>query len=145
MSTEINIEEIMQEIRENIKQRGYEQEILSFDDVKLSPSAIKPTSGFSADDLIQEVDYMNRNWCNAYAVPISSKNPVAVLIKKVMQKLTNFIVFPIVNFQNEYNASNVRCVNQMKEYIAEMEEYKAKIEKLEKELKQVKAQLEAKK
>ena len=140
MSTEINIEEIMQEIRQNIKDRGYEEETLSFEDVKLSQSAIQASAGFSADDLMHEINYLNGNWCNNYAVPTAGRNPIMVIIKKVVQKLTNFIVFPIVNFQNAYNASNVRCVNQMREYIAEMEGYKARIEQLEKEVEYLKGQ-----
>lgn len=140
MNNEINIEEIMKEIRQNIKDRGYDKEPLSFEDVEISKAAIQSEGVYNAEEFLHEIDYLNHNWCNSYMVPISSSNPAVVFIKKVIRKLTNFIIFPIVNFQNAYNASNVKCMNQMKEYIAEMESYKNKIAQLEEELKQIREQ-----
>ena len=138
MHNEINIEEIMSEIRENIKERGYDKEPLSFEEVAVSKPVLQGESEYDAEEFNREIEYLNYNWSNTYQVPISGGNPIGVFIKKVIRKLTRFIVFPIVNFQNAYNASNVRCLKQIKEYMAEMEEYKVRIAKLEKEIEELK-------
>ena len=52
--------------------------------------------------------------------------------------MTRFIVAPLVDSQNAYNVSNVKCMNQISEFISEMEQYKTRIEQLEKELKELK-------
>jgi len=39
MNNDINIEEIMEEIRQNIKERGYDREPLSFEEVEM-PQAV---------------------------------------------------------------------------------------------------------
>ena len=134
MNKEINIEEIMEEIRANIKERGYDKEPLSFEEIEVSKPVIQGNSGYNAEELMSELGYLNRNWNNSIHAPINSRNSLATFVKKVIRKCTRFIVFPIVNFQNAYNASNVRCINQIKEYMAELEQYKTRVEKLEKEI-----------
>lgn len=138
MNNEINVEEIMEEIRQNIRERGYDKEPLSFEEVQVSKPAIVADGGYSADQFLYELGYINHNWNNNFQVPVTGRNLLAVFIKKVIRKLTRFIVFPIVNFQNSYNGSNVRCMNQIKEYMAEMDVYKQRIEQLEKEIEYIK-------
>ena len=138
MNNEINIEEIMKEIRQNIKERGYDKEPLSFEDVTISEPAVQEGAQFSMDEFLTELNYMNRGWNNSFNVPVEGGNPIAVFVKKMIRKCTRFIVFPIVNFQNAYNVSNVRCMNQVKEYVFLLEEYTKKIEQLEKEVEELK-------
>lgn len=138
MNNEINIEEIMNEIRQNIKERGYDKEPLSFEDVVISEPAVQSAGHFSMDEFITELNYLNRNWNNALNAPVESSNAVAVFVKKLIRKCTRFIVFPIVNFQNAYNVSNVRCINQLKEYVVLLEGYTKRIEQLEKEVEELK-------
>lgn len=141
MENNINIEDIMTEIRQNIKDRGYDKEPLSFEEVEMSKPVLLSGGGYNAEELIHELEYMNHNWCNTFNVPISGGNPFSVFIRKVIRKCTRFIVFPIVNFQNAYNVSSIRCINQIKEYMAELETYKARVDQLEKELKDIKSKL----
>lgn len=142
MEKEINVEEIMEEIRKNIQERGYDKEPLSFEDVQIPHAALQGDVGYNADEFIYELNYLNHNWNNNIQVPIVARNAVTNFIKKLIRKCTQFIIFPIVNFQNAYNVSNVRCLNQVKEYIAEMECYKQRIEQLEKEIKELKRNTE---
>jgi len=137
-NNDINIEEIMEEIRQNIKERGYDREPLSFEEVEMPQAVLQRGEGYQAEEFMSELDFMNHNCLNQFHVPIASRNPFSVFIKKVIRKVSRFIVFPLVNFQNAYNVSNLRCMNQVKEYMAELEEYKAKIDRLEKELKEIK-------
>ena len=138
MNNEINVEEIMKEIRQNIKDRGYDKEPLSFEDVVISEPAVQEDVKFNIDEFFSQLNYMNRNWNNSLNASIESRNAVGVLVKKIIRKCTRFIVFPIVNFQNAYNVSNVRCINQIKEYILLLEEYRKKIEQLEREVENLK-------
>lgn len=138
MNTEINIEEIMSEIRKNIRERGYDKEPLSFEDIVLSEPAVQGDNNFSMTEFLTELNYMNRNYNNSLNVPVESRSSIGVFVKKVIRKCTRFIVFPIVNFQNAFNVSNVRCINQLKAYITLLEDYTRRIEQLEKEVAELK-------
>lgn len=141
MGNDINIEEIMQEIRQNIKDKGYDKEPVSFEEIEMPQGAVSGGEGYQADVLLSELEYLNHNYYNQFHVPINGGNPFAVLIKKVIRKLTRFLVVPLVEFQNQYNASSLRCMNQMKEYITELETYQSRVEELEKELDAIKGKL----
>ncbi len=138
MDNEINIQEIMNDIIDSIKERNYDKEALDFEEIILSESAIFHDAGYCEEELMSEMKYLNHNWNNFYHMSTDNGNPVAVFLKRIIRKCTYFIVSPVVDFQNSYNASNVRCLHQMKEYIAQMEEYKQRVEKLEEELKTLK-------
>lgn len=138
MSNEINVEQIMAEIRNNIQERGYEQLPVEFEEIAIDKPAMQLGTAFDAEDFKQEVEYLNYNWNNPFQVPVSGGKRLAVFVKKMISKCTRFIVFPIVNYQNAYNASNARCMIQIKEYMAELDVYKAKVDALEKELQALK-------
>ncbi len=140
MSTEINIEEIMKEIRQNIKDRGYDKEPISFDEIEMPKAVMQNGEKYDEEVLLSELDFLMHNCSNSFHVPVNGRNPFTVFIKKVIRKLTRFIVIPLVDFQNAYNVSNLKCINQMKAYMAELEEYKTKIDKLENELKEMKGE-----
>lgn len=134
MEKEINLKEIMQEAQKKAEERGYHEELIEFERLPLSRPLLQMGTGFDTDDLMAEIEYMNGNWNNPTSVPIAGRNKLIILFKKVVFKCTRFIFFPLVNFQNSYNASNVKCINQIREYMAEMEKYKKRIEVLEKEV-----------
>lgn len=138
MNEGINIEEIMKEIRQNIKDRGYEKDPVSFEEIEMKNSVLKIGTGYDSDEFINELEFMDSNCTTSFHVPIAGGNPVSVFIKKVIRKLTRFIVAPLVESQNAYNVSNLKCMNQVSEYISEMEKYKERIVQLEKELKEIK-------
>lgn len=138
MSENINIEEIMKEIRQNIKDRGYDKVPVSFEEIEMKSSVLKIGTGYNSDEFINELEFLDGNCTTSFHVPIAGGNPIFVFIKKVIRKMTRFIVAPLVDFQNAYNVSNLKCMNQVSEYISEMEKYKSRIEQLEKELKEMK-------
>ena len=135
--TEINVEEIMEEIRTNIRERGYDKIPLSFEDIPLSRPAVAGDVVYDETVLRQELQYLNQNWNNNWNVAISGGG-LRAKFKKVIRKLARFLVAPIVAFQNEYNASNVRAVQQLVAYIETIEEYKARVEELEKQVAELK-------
>lgn len=142
-TSEINVEEIMEQIRENIKERGYDKIPLSFEDIKISEPVMRGTVKYDPNSFNKEMSYLNNNWNNDWNIPVSGGG-MRAKFKKVVRKLTRFIVAPIVSFQNEYNASNVRLLMQMSGYITEMEAYKLRIEELEKQVAELQKEKEAK-
>lgn len=137
---EINVEEIMEEIRKKIDERGYDNDPLEFEQITLSnsASAFQKDGIFNARELAEESEYLNRNWNNPINISVSGRNKVITLFKKIVFKCTRFIFLPLVDFQNAYNASNARCIIQINDCVLEMEQYKKRVEELEKEVAQLK-------
>ncbi len=129
----INIEEIMQEIKSDIKAKGYTNDCLSFDDVVVDVSSMNAVT-FDRIKFNEDLYTANHEWqVNAYRV--LQGNAIVVFFKKVIRKLVYFFVEPIVMAQNGYNASVVRMMNQMSCYIdeqnKEIEELKKRLAELE--------------
>ena len=103
----INIEEIMAEIKQSIKDQGLTADMLSFEDV---PYRKNVQSGSASEAL----DYVSTHY---YIQPYKELqgNPVKVFIKKVIRKLTKFYVEPVVFEQNDFNANAVTVMKSLTE------------------------------
>ena len=103
----INIEEIMAEIKQSIKEQELTADMLSFEDV---PYKKKAQSGSASEAL----DYVSTHY---YIQPYKELqgNPVKVFIKKVIRKLTKFYVEPVVFEQNDFNANAVTVMKSLSE------------------------------
>ena len=134
----INIEEIMAEIKRDIKEKGLSGDMLSFEDV---PYRKTPQAGGSVSEALE---YLNSN----YAVQPYKElkgNPVKTLFKKIIRKMMKFYIEPAVEDQNAVNSSIVTVLNGLAENSAEkaaagnemlelrQKELMLRIEKLEKE------------
>ena len=107
MENTINIEEIMAEIKQKIKEQGLTADMLSFEDVPYKKNA---QSGSASEAL----DYVSTHY---YIQPYKELqgNPVKVFIKKVIRKLTKFYVEPVVFEQNDFNANAVTVMKSLSE------------------------------
>ncbi len=114
----VNIEEIMKEIRMEIKAEGLNDSILSFEEVVESSEGIIDTGKFDFRFLEENLDYINANGTIA-AHRILSGNGIIVFVKKIIRKLTKFYVEPIVEDQNRFNEHTIRVLNSYKYYIDE--------------------------
>ena len=103
----INIEEIMAEIKQKIKEQGLTADMLSFEDVPYKKNA---QSGSASEAL----DYISTHY---YIQPYKELqgNPVKVFIKKVLRKLMKFYVEPVVFEQNDFNANAVTVMKSLTE------------------------------
>ena len=101
----INIEEIMAEIKQNIKDQGLTADMLSFEDVPFKKTA----QGGSASEAL---DYITSHY---YIQPYKELkgNPVKVFIKKVIRKMVKFYVEPVVFEQNDFNANAVTVMKSL--------------------------------
>lgn len=85
--TPIDVEKIMAEIRSEI-----------------------PPEEEHWDEFTESFQYMNNNYMIPSESSLGSLN-IKNFFKRVVRKLTRFIITPIVSMQNQFNASVVRCVN----------------------------------
>ncbi len=129
----INVEEIMNKIRQNIKDRGYaeEEKINNFDF----------TPKISEDDNFRyDIDVLNRVWNINLEREILSRNKLFTFVKKVIRKLTRWYVAPMIQDQITFNSYAVRTINNLnkqnekiRQILDEKDERIKKLEKIEKE------------
>ena len=142
MDNTLNIEEIMQEIRNEIKEKGLSSDMLSFEDISYSngTNGSKSLSQEATDSL----GYINLNY-NIQSYRVLEGSAIKTFIKKVIRKLTKFYVEPVVFDQNVFNAHVVRVINSMHEILStETDEQKAvnnRIETLELKQKELSKQI----
>ncbi|MBR2474576.1 MAG: hypothetical protein IKB51_06065 [Clostridia bacterium] len=112
---DINIEKIMDDIRAEIKEKGYTADMLSFNEVSSSVHASE-SGQFSVEEYNGVVSYLK----TAHVVPVSKPitgNPIIVFIKKLIRKFTRVTIRPVVEHQSEYNAFSARALSMVGDYI----------------------------
>lgn len=133
MADNINIEDIVKEIRNDIREKGYTSDILSFDDVVVDVSSTQYVK-FDKEKFNEEIYTINHEW-NVQAYRPLSGGKLTVFVKKVIRKFVYFFVEPIVLAQDDFNASIARTMNLMNCYIEEQNQeikhLKERIEQLE--------------
>ena len=136
--SDINIELIMQEIKAGIKEKGYTNDLLSFNDIVVDTSTMN-VSKFDKISFNEEIYTVNHTW-NVQAYRVINGSKIALFFKKVMRKMVYFFVEPIVLEQDGFNASIVRLMNQMNCYVDETKEQnlalKKQVEDLTEKIKQ---------
>ncbi len=109
----INIEEIMDEIRREIKEKGLSADMLSFEDVPCpKPEDAIKGNALDSEEIRNALIYMNGHYNVQPYKPLGG-NALVVFIKKVIRKLTKFYVEPVVFEQNTYNANTIRVLNAL--------------------------------
>lgn len=137
----INIEDIMNEIRAEIKEKGYTADMLSFSEVT-APSVVTggDINGFNSAEYQGVVAYLGANSALPLSMPLHG-NPIIVFIKKIIRKLTRVTIRPVAQHQTEYNAYTAHALNMVGGYIAAnggtqtLDELTEKIDTLELKLK----------
>lgn len=126
----INVEEIMKEIRADIKARNLSETDLKFQDVKMAENDFQMTL---LQDELKMANLYSRINLHGDVGGIGIKR----FIKRFIRKCVRFYVQPMLEQQNEFNAHCVRTLNTMNMYILENEkkirEMEEKISCLEKE------------
>ncbi len=135
----VDIEKIMKEIREEIKEKGLDKEILSFETSRPDKCG-KVYECFDNDFFEDNVENMNHACLLSPNKPLEG-NPIAVLIKKTVRKFTRFYIAPILNDQTQFNVSTTKAVNSIKYYIQEEKRDKQRIEELIKRVEALEKQL----
>lgn len=133
----INVEEIMSEIRKEIKDKGYTPEMLSFQDVNASYIG---EHTFDMETYTSAVANTNANtiikWWD-----MNLGNGIKGVVKKIIRKMVFFVLVKIVDAQNYYNEQNATAMTQVLGYIEAQENknkmYEMKIKKLESKIREL--------
>lgn len=107
-------EEIMQEIKQDIKNKGYCEKILNFREVDLHTD-ISEQECYAQDTFEEHVSNMN----HIYAVKVEHKQNVNIakrIMQKIVAKFIRFYIEPIVEEQVQYNMEVVNAMNQIRLY-----------------------------
>ncbi len=136
---QIDVKKIMEEIRNEIKEKGYSASELSFQDVAIpkvhgiygEDSAAGLAEGIVEASACQRVDLY---------YPLAG-NPVKRIIKKIIRKIVGLVLIPITLEQERYNAAMVRNMQFVQKY---MNYQQQEIEDLKKQVSELKSQIEDK-
>jgi len=125
----IDVKQIMEEIRREIKDKGYKNEDISFSDIPMSGSrSAMPYS----DQFIKNFSALReQHSVIAKRTLVSNRvfGSLIIAVKKIIRKLMSFYIEPIVADQNAINSLSVACIVEMH---LEMESMRNRIELLEK-------------
>lgn len=138
----INVEKIMQEIREQIKEKGYTNDMLSFTEVQARNVVFCEYNENTYAGILHDLGVL------AY-VPWYrdlSKNAIKGFVQKVIRKFCSFFVAPISDQQSQFNDRVAKGFGQIAGYMEQSENQinacvktiellEGKIEKLEEQIK----------
>lgn len=141
-TNKIDVEKIMQEIREDIKEKGYTNEMLSFHEVQVQTEGVNT---FNKNEYKHILHNINMN-CNVPWYRDIAQGGVIGFIKKVVRKMCAFLIAPISDQQNLFNGEVTKEFNQITGYMDEIEEqfelYKKNIELLEEKISKLETEME---
>jgi len=132
----VDIEEIMSEIRREIKEKGYKDEDILFSEIPLYSSAYGLIHSGEFED---NLGFLRANNAIAAYRPLKSNRIVGFLIiflKKIIRKLTKFYIEPIVTDQNENNRLVTACIQDL--YL-DIDEIKRSIKQIQYDVDQLKS------
>lgn len=131
--TTIDVEKIMEQIREEIRVSGADKIPLSFED---KGAAGAPATVSDGSRLGDAVEYLSYNY-EVQPYQLLTGNPVKVFIKKAIRKVAGFFFLPIVGQQNTLNFNFFLVSEAVREQQSEIEELKNVLSGLEDKVKKL--------
>ncbi|MDR2446408.1 MAG: hypothetical protein LBD58_03815 [Treponema sp.] len=128
----IDIEKILADIRKEIKDKGYTNDMLSFG-VSFNndfASVFSEADLFAPVDVQRDIENLHNHWEIVLYDPLKG-NPLSMLVKRCVRKLTHFLLEPIVFEQRLFNASVTRIITKIKGYMDANADVEARIVELE--------------
>lgn len=133
---EINVDKIMEEIREEIREKGMENHGPEFADVNLSKDFLKLPEKYDNDMMHRELVNLNGIWDTSLE-ELTSGNPVKRAVKKAIQKAVRMVVSSHVVRQTAFNASVVDSINMLNCLAKENEALREEVEGLKEQIGQL--------
>ena len=133
MSDPINIDEIMQELRNNAKNKSYPKEAVAFDAVCARKKEAEDFD-FFRELMERDVRYMDRSDYVDYDQPITGRSH---RIKKFIKSLYQFHLRPLWDAQNCFNLKAASAMSQMRNFVLQQIEQNEQMEKHLEELRKV--------
>lgn len=146
----VDIEKILQEIRQEIEEKGYTYDQLDFQDIPIPhQQKYQKYDHFDPARFAQELQQLNAFKEVQAHRPLATGIPaigfLVVFVKKVIRKLTRFYIEPIVRDQNQWNTMAVGCLQSVEAFVEQSSQEQQnlqKLEELERENRVLKVQLE---
>lgn len=127
--TEINVENIILDLKAKAREKAYKQPLKSFDEIVLFESNENfHNEPFDIDFMLKSVLKANECYYIEPEIPIAGRKS---FIKKIVKKLIGFYIKPIVIKNNEFNTYAIRSINQLRNYIYENYEYYELMKKID--------------
>lgn len=127
---QIDVEKIIEEIREEIKEKGYTKDLLSFSDSCIA-------DGINMEEILS-LAYLTRTKSQIDEYPVwgqdSFSSKIKTFIKKVIRKSVKFYVVPIVEKQNLFNEL---ASDRIVDLCRVLQEKDAQITRLQKQMKDI--------
>lgn len=132
----IDVAEIMANIRQEIADKGYTKEEISYAQALANMDGANLDKCYNRRALRTKYEYVSGHYNNPIFFELKG-NPVKVFLQKVIRRIFLFVIYPAFQFQNVFNEGVVDCIRQVRNYIEENEEVKhtpVKLARLEKQL-----------
>ena len=141
---QINVEEIMQEIRKDIADSKVQIDIMPFEDIPIPEEKTEDSESLNGLTLDQAISRLKSEYAIQYYYDMPGG--IKSVVKKVIRKSVHFVFFPIMEYQNRFNGDVVKGI----ELVGHIEKrnYKElgeRIKKLERENRRLKRLLENRK
>lgn len=140
----IDVGEIMAGIRQEIADKGYTKEEISYAQALANMDGADLDKCYNRRALRTKYEYISTHYNNPVFFELKG-NPAKVFLQKVIRRVFLFIIYPAFYFQNVFNEGVTDCIRQIKNYIEENEEVKhapVKIARLEKQIQAQQEQIE---
>ncbi len=124
----VNVIEIMEGIRNEIREKGLSNDMLSFEDIPIEPETESPSAQFDTDVLHDNTIYIKEH--ARFSLPSS------VSTSGFFNRTIHQYVGPILQWQGQFNEAEAEAMEQIERYIHEsrtnsMKELIDRIETLE--------------
>lgn len=116
---EINIEKIMEEIREDIAKRGYKDEDIDFENIT---GNVKAVLGVKTDFSEYELNHAVEGAAGVHKIEyyrMIPKGGLKSFIQRSIRKMVRFMMIPMVDQQNQFNYQMIVCMRQMEAFVKE--------------------------
>lgn len=116
---EINVEQIMQEIKEDIQKRGYTDENIDFENIT---GNVKAVLGIKTDFSAHELECAIRGAADMHRIEyyrMIPKGGVKSFIQRSIRKMVKFMMVPMVDQQNQFNYQTTVCLRQFEAFVKE--------------------------
>jgi hypothetical protein len=133
----INIDRIMDEVREEIKDKGYTIQETTFSEIPIVDlNGLKVSDKFDLDEYEEELSFLKYRWNLPINMEFVSDNACKRIIKKIIQKLIRCVTAQMISRQNEVNENLVLTNVQIRNYIVKNEKQKKEMQKRIQDLEQ---------
>lgn len=130
MNNNINVEEIMEKIRAEIKEKGYKESDLSFSDVPIPVFTEMAKEEFDLVALQRKLQGVNETYGVDYYKVIEDGG-IKGFLKRAIRKTLKFLLYPLCQNQERFNSFSAQTMNQLFLYIQLQEKRINELENLQ--------------